>query len=83
MPGNTTANTKPLIKAQVYSDIILETLQGDFLSTDISRDVSDFGDGETLYIPTMGETVIFDYNEDEPAKYAPIDTGQVTLTINQ
>lgn len=81
--GNTTQNTSPVIKAQVFSDIILEQLQDGFLPDGLHRDVTDFSNGETLYIPTIGETVIHDWEEDTPAKYDPVDTGQVTLTINQ
>lgn len=81
MAGNTTQNTSAVIKGQVYSDIILETLQDGFLPDSLMRDVTDFGNGETLFIPTVGETVIHDYVEDQPVKYDPVDTGQVTLRI--
>lgn len=81
--ANTTANSDPVIRAQVYSDFILENILDGFLPEGLHRDVSDFGDGETLFIPRIGETVIRDYVEDTPAKYDPVDTGQVQLVINQ
>lgn len=81
MSGNTTGNQSPLIKAQVYSELMLEQLTAGFLPDVLYRDVSDFGDGDTLYIPTMGETVIRDYVEDADVVFDAIDTGQVTLTI--
>lgn len=81
--GNTTQNTSAIIKAQVYSDIILEQLRDGFLPDGLFRNVTDFGNGDTLFIPTIGETVIHDYTEDTAAKYDPVDTGQVTLNITE
>lgn len=83
MVGNTTANQSPLIRAQVYSNIMLETLEQGFLPDFLARDVSDFGDGTTLFIPVLGETVVRDYAEGTDVVFDPIDSGEVTLTINQ
>lgn len=83
MSGNTTSNTSAIIRAQVYSDIILEEIQDNFLPEGLHRDVSDFGDGETLYIPTFGEVVLRDLSEDVDTPVDAIDTGQVTLTITE
>lgn len=79
--SNTTGNQSPLIKAQVYSEFMLEQLHAGFLPETLYRNVSDFGDGDTLYIPTLGETVIRDYNEDEDVIMDAVDSGQVTLVI--
>ena len=81
--SNTTANQSPLIKAQVYSEFMLEQINDGFLPDGLHRDVSDFGDGDTLFIPTLGETVIRDYAENDPIKYDPVDSGQITLTITE
>ena len=81
MSGNVTGNQTPLIKAQVYSEIMLEQLVAGFLPDVMYRDVSDFGDGDTLNIPTLGETVIRDYTEDTDVVFDAIDSGSVTLTI--
>jgi hypothetical protein len=83
MSGNVTANQAALIKAQVYSNVILESLQEGLLPEGLIRDVSDFGDGETLFIPVKGETTLRDYVEDTDVKYDPIDTGQVSLSITE
>lgn len=83
MVGNSTTNHSPLIRAQVYSNILLETLEQGFLPEFLARDVTDFGDGTTLNIPVLGETVIRDYTEGTDVVFDPIDSGVVTLTINQ
>ncbi|MCK9382894.1 MAG: hypothetical protein M0P95_17765 [Sulfuritalea sp.] len=81
--GNTTANQAPLIKASVYSEMMLEQINEGLLPEGLHRDVSDFGDGSTLYIPLMGETVLRDYVENSAIQYDPVDTGQITLTITE
>lgn len=81
--SNTTANQAPLIKAQVFSEFMLEHINDGFLPEGLHRDVSDFGDGETLYIPVLGETVLRDYVEDTGVEFDAVDSGQVTLTITE
>lgn len=83
MPGNTTQNQSPLIKAEVFSEFLLEQIIQGTLPDGLYRNVSDFGDGETLFIPVMGETTLRDYAEDVPVQYDAVDTGQISLTITQ
>ncbi len=83
MSGNVTGNQSPLIKGQVFSEIMLEQLNAGFLPEVLHRDVSDFGDGDTLYVPVLGETVIRDYAEDSEVVMDPVDSGQVSLTITE
>lgn len=81
MSGNTTLNTQAFIEAQQYSQFILENLHDGLLPDNFYRDVSDFGNGTTLNIKTVGSRTIQEVNEDTPIEYSPIDTGTVTLTI--
>ncbi len=83
MPGNNTSNTTAIIRASVYSDIILDEIKDQFLPEGLHRDVSDFGDGDTLYIPTFGEVVLRDLSEDVDTPVDAVDTGQVSLTITE
>lgn len=83
MTGNVTSNSSALIKAQVFSEFLLEQIHDGFLPDGLHRDVSDFGDGETLYIPVLGETTLRDYVEGSPAQYDPVDSGQITLSITE
>lgn len=81
--GNITSNTSALIRAQVYSDMILDTIKDDFLPEGIHRDVTDFPDGSTLNIPTFGDLVIRDLIEDQETPVDPLDTGNITLQITE
>lgn len=83
MSGNVTNNQSPLIKAQVFSEFMLELIVDGYLPDGLHRDVSDFGDGSTLFIPVMGETVLRDYVEDTGVEFDPVDTGQIQLTITE
>jgi hypothetical protein len=83
MAGNVTTNQSPLIKAQVFSEFLLELIVDGFLPDGLHRDVSDFGDGTTIYIPVMGDTVLRDYVEDTGIQFDAIDTGQISLTITE
>lgn len=81
--SNTTANQSPLIKAQVFSEFMLEQLHAGFLPENLHRNVGDFNDGDTIYVPVLGETVIRDYTEDTGVPMDPVDSGQVSLTITE
>ena len=81
--SNVTGNQSPLIKAQVFSEFMLEQINDGFLPEGLHRDVGDFGDGDTLFIPVMGETTLREYAEDEDIRYDAVDTGQITLQITE
>lgn len=79
--SNTTTNQSPLIKAQVFSEFMLEQINDGILPEGLHRDVSDFSDGDSIQIPTLGETTLRDYEEDTPVQYDAVDSGSVSLTI--
>lgn len=81
--GNNTSNTSAIVRAQVYSEIILDEIVGGYLPEGLHRDVSDFQDGDTLYIPTFGEVVLRDIVEDKDIPVDAVDTGQITLTVSE
>lgn len=79
--ANLTTNTASFIEAQQYSKFILENLHTILLPTTFYRDVSDFGQGTTLNIKTVGTATVQEVEEDTPLIYNPIETGNVTLAI--
>jgi hypothetical protein len=81
MAGQNTGNTTAFIEAQQYSQFILENLHDGLLPDSFLRDVSDFGNGTTLNIKTIGTATLQDVTEDTPLVYNAIDTGTVTLSI--
>lgn len=83
MAGNNTTNTDPAIRAIVHSQMMLEVLQDGYLPEGLHRDVTDFGDGTQLQIPTLGEMTLFDLVEEQPTPMSALSTGTIGLTINQ
>lgn len=76
------ANSTPFIEAEKYSAFILRNLHDGMLPGSYFRDVSDFGSGTTLHIKSVGTVTIQDGAEDVPFDYTAIESGEVTLTIN-
>ena len=76
-----TSNSAAFIEQTQYSQFILQNLHDGLLPDQFFRDVSDFGEGTTLNIKTIGTATIQEVTEDTPLVYNPIDTGTVQLTI--
>lgn len=74
-------SNRAFVEATQYSDFILTNLHDGLLPEAFYRDVSDFGEGETLNIKTLGEAQIQEVEENSPVTYTPIESGTVTLTI--
>ena len=83
MAAHDTLNTTAFIEAQQYSKFIIENLPEKLLPDMFSRNVSDFGNGTTLNIKTIGSATIQDVAEGVPITFNPIDTGTVTLSISE
>ena len=81
MAGNIIANTDPAIRAVVHSNDLLRQLEDGFLPEGLTRDVSEFGDGTLLQIPTVGQMPLHDIAEGEDTPLSALDTGTVTMTI--
>lgn len=76
-----TTNTTAFIEAQQYSQFILENIDDMMLPEIFWRDVSDFSNGTTLNIKTIGDVTLQEIDEDIAPTFNPIDTGNVTLSI--
>lgn len=76
------ANSDAFIEAERYSSFILRNLNDGLLPGTFYRNVTDFGSGSTLHIKTVGTVTIQDGAEDVPFDYTAIESGEVTLTID-
>jgi hypothetical protein len=77
----TTTQNSDFIRQQVYSDFVLRTLHENLMSDMFFRDVGDFGDGDTLNIPTLGTVTLQEVTEDETVTFNPIESGRISLSI--
>lgn len=82
MTGMTTVNSDVLIRSEVWSAQLKETLTDTLEATKYVNWI-DFPDGTTLTIPSIGDLDAYDYVEDSAIEYTPMDTGEFQFTINE
>ncbi len=82
MPGHNTANMNALVRANLWSNQLKDILTDELMASGYVRWLSDFPDGTTLNIPSIGNLDANDYAEDQPIQYSALDTGNFTFTIN-
>jgi len=80
--GRSDGTNPAFIEAQQYSDFILMNLKDGLLPTTFYRNVSDFTNGTTLNIKTVGSATIQEITENEDLTYNAIDSGVVQLQIS-
>src|SRR6266481_7969622 len=83
MAGFTTSNTQYLLRTNLWSRQIKELLLDELNAMRFVRIISDFPDGQTLNIPSIGEAETADFTEGQAIKYNAMDTGNFTFTFDQ
>jgi len=81
MAGNTVATLALAKRAEVWSAELKEILRDELQGMKYVNWLSDFPDGDTFKIPSLGDATIADYAEDTAVSYTPIDDSQFTFTI--
>lgn len=83
MSGMTTSNSSLLIRAELWSAELKETLQDDLMMMGYVDMLEGFPDGDTFTIPSVGDAQVNDYQEDEAVTYRPLDTGEWQFSIDE
>lgn len=78
-----TANNEHLIRANIWSAQLKEVLLDELFATKYVDMITDFPDGDTLNIPSIGQAEVRDYVENAAIPYTGMDTGNFTFTINR
>lgn len=81
--GMTTANSDHLIRSELWSSELKEMLKDELAARGFVRWLTEFPDGDTFNIPSIGEAVVRDYHEDDPIIYDAIDTGEFKFQITE
>lgn len=81
MSGFTTQNTDHLIRSQIWSTQLKEVLEDELMGMKYVDMITDFPDGDTINIPSIGEMEQQDYVEGQPVKYTAMDTGNFQFSI--
>lgn len=83
MAGWTASNDDHLIRSNLWSSQIKEVLEDELLAMKYVDMLSEFTDGDTFNIPSIGQAETNDYVEGQAVKYTAMDTGNFTFTIDQ
>ena len=83
MAGFTTTNNQYLIRTSIWSRTIKELLLDDLVAMKWVRILSDFPDGYTINIPSIGEAEQSDFTEGQAIKYNAMDTGNFQFNFDQ
>ena len=81
--GMTTANTQLLTRAELWSSDLKEILRDELMAMKYVDWLTEFPDGDTFRIPSIGTADVFDYSEDQAVIYRPMDTGQFNFQITE
>lgn len=81
--AHTTANVTELTRAEVWSSQLKEILRDELMATRYVRILTEFPDGDTFKIPSIGATIVNNYTENTQVAYNPLDLGQFQFTITE
>ena len=80
--GFTVATNENLIRANIYSRQLKELLLDDLFAMKFVKTLTEFPDGSTFNIPSLGEAEVSDFVEGQSVKYTKMDTGNFTFSFD-
>jgi hypothetical protein len=83
MSGWQTSSNDHLIRSNLWSSQIKEVLEDELLAMTYVDMLSEFTDGDTFNIPSIGQAETNDYVEGQAIRYSAMDTGNFTFSIDQ
>lgn len=85
MAGHMASNTDHLTRSLLWSSQLKDVLEEDLFAMRYVDMISasEFPDGDTLNIPSIGQAQIRDYEEGQSVTYTALDTGNFTFTITE
>lgn len=72
-----------LIRAELWSNQLKDILLDELMATQWVRWLTEFPDGNTFTIPSIGEAVTTDIQENVPIEYTAMDTGEFQFSITE
>lgn len=83
MAGFATQNNEHLIRSNLWSNQLKEVLLDELIAMKYVDMITDFPDGDTINLPSLGQAEVLDYVENQQVKYTAMDTGNFTFTVDQ
>ena len=83
MSGFTSSSPDFLVRSEIWSSQLKDILEETLLGTRYVNFLTEFPDGDTFTIPSIGQAEVDDYVEDSAVAYRAMDTGEFQLTITE
>lgn len=83
MSGFMTHTNDHLIRSNLWSADLKEVLEAELTAMKYVKMITDFPDGDTINIPSIGQMEVMDYTEGQPVRYSAMDTGNFTFSVDQ
>jgi hypothetical protein len=83
MSGFSVNTNEHLIRSNIWTPQIKEQFQDELFATKYVDMVTDFPDGDTWNMPSIGQMEVRNYAEGQAVQYTAMDTGNFTLTITE
>jgi len=83
MSGFGTDTVDHLIRSNLWSTELKEVLEDELFAMQFVDMVTGFSDGDTWYIPSIGQMETYDYDEGQDMKFTAFDTGNFTFSITE
>jgi hypothetical protein len=81
MSAFTSDTDQHLIRSEIWSSQLKDVLYDELMGTKYVNWLSEFPDGDTFTIPSIGPMQVDNYEEDTAVKYRAMDTGEFNFTI--
>ena len=72
-----------LIRAELWSNQLKDILQDELMASSYVRWLTEFPDGNTFTIPSVGEAQVNNIQENVPVEYSAMDTGEFNFSISE
>ena len=83
MAGFSYSSNDHLVRSNLWSSNLKEFFEAELLGMKYVDIITDFPDGDTLNIPSIGQAEVLDYAEGKAVQYTGMDTGNFTFSIHQ
>jgi len=79
----TTQNVNHLTRSSVWSSQLKDILEDELMAQSYVDWMTEFPDGDTFNIPSIGQAQVESYSENDAVTYAPLDTGNFQFSITE
>lgn len=83
MAGMNSTNTEHLRRAEVWSGQLKDIIEDELMAKGYVNWMSEFPDGDTFTVPSIGQAVVRNYSEGSSIQYDALATGEFQFSISE